>query len=89
MSWTMFSAHFHAPGKSQQSPCYEKTMNPNKAFFTFSKLSPLLTLMHLFSRHDLEPVTKDSSQSQQINISKQLNLLWKSLLSDAKAHLKR
>ena len=45
--------------------------------------------MHLFSRHDLEPVPKIpmlqtlvtiSSQSQQINISKRFNLLWKSVM---------
>ena len=45
--------------------------------------------MHLFSRHDLEPVPKipmlqtlvtNSSQSQQINISKRFNVLWKSVM---------
>ena len=45
--------------------------------------------MHLFSRHDLESVPKIpmlqilvtiSSQSQQINISKRFNLLWKSVM---------
>ena len=29
---TMFLAYFHAPGKSQQWPSYENTINPNKAF---------------------------------------------------------
>ena len=54
----MFLAYFHATGKSHQWPCYENTINPNKAFFTFSLIST--SFMHLFSRHDLEPVPKDS-----------------------------
>ena len=52
--WTMFLAYFHAPGKSQQWPFYENTINPNKAFFTFNLISTS------FSRHDLEAVPKDS-----------------------------
>ena len=50
----MFLAYFHAPGKSQQWPFYENTINPNKAFFTFNLISIS------FSRHDLEAVPKDS-----------------------------
>ena len=31
--------YFHATGKSQQWAYYENTINPNKAFFTFSLIS--------------------------------------------------
>ena len=35
----MFLAYFHAPGRSQQWPYYENTINPYKVFFTFSLIS--------------------------------------------------
>ena len=31
--------YFHATGESQQWACYENTINPNKALFTFSLIS--------------------------------------------------
>ena len=37
--WTMYMAYFHAPGKSQQWPFYENTINPSKAIFSFSLIS--------------------------------------------------
>ena len=84
----MFLAYFHAPGKANNGPIMKMPLTHTKLFLLLVYIL-LPTLMHLFSRHDLELVPKIpmlqtlvtiSSQSQQINISKRFNLLWKSVM---------
>ena len=63
--WTMFLAYFHAPGKKPTMAIYENIINSNKAFFTFSLISTS-TLMHLFSRRDLESVPDSHVASKSV-----------------------